>query len=84
MNFEELSYKSKIKICELFYRDFWKIDDPTSPLYPSKIYFSWTKVIFETKSGEKSVQRLFLKDWYENNNQIIRKEKLLEIRKNLT
>jgi len=82
MNFKELSYKSKLKICELFYREEWKIPE-SSPLYPSKIYFSWNNVIFETKSGDKSTKRFFIEKWYDDNNQIIRKEKLLEIRKNL-
>ena len=82
MNFKELSYKSKLKICELFYREEWKISE-NSPLYPSRIYFSWTNVIFETKSGDKSTKRFFIEKWYDKNNQIVRKEKLLEIRKNL-
>ena len=83
MDFKELSYKSKLKICELFYREEWKISE-NSDLYPSKIYFSWSKVIFETKSGDKSCKRYLIEEWYSKNIKILRKEKLLEIRKNLT
>lgn len=82
MDFKELTYKSKLKICELFYREEWNFPE-NSDLYPSKIYFSWSKVIFETKSGDKSFQRYLIEDWYNKNLKIVRKEKLLEIRKNL-
>ena len=82
MKFENLSYKAKLKICELFYMDSYKVKNG-SPMFPSKIYFSWTKVIFETKSGEKSTQRFFIENWYTKNLKIVRKEKLLEISKNL-
>jgi len=81
MKFEYLSYKAKIKICELFYVDSYKVTNGS--MFPSRIYFSWSKVIFETKSGEKSTQRFFVENWYSKNLKIIRKEKLLEIDKNL-
>lgn len=82
MDFKELSYKSKLKICELFYINMWKVQE-NSALLPNRIYFSWSNVIFETKSGDKSFRRYLIEDWYNKNLKIVRKEKLLEIRKNL-
>ncbi len=77
--FEELPYTSKIKVCEIFYLE--TIDTKLNFLLPKMIYFSWGKITIETLSGDVLFNTTVIKNWYENNIQIIRKHKLLSITK---
>lgn len=79
--FKILPYKSKLKICELFYNDFYNITNKSiKEMLPDNIYFSWSIIIFETKSGDKIINRDTVSEWYDKNLKIIRREKLLNIK----
>ena len=83
--FEKLPYKSKIKICELFYKEQFENERlPNEIKSPNMIYISWSKVVFETRSGDTTVHRDIIAKWYIKNKSIIRKEKLTSITKRET
>jgi len=67
---------------KIFFKEtFYKGDDPDFML--KNIYINWGKVEFYGKSfGLREIRIEELKKFFENNNQIIRKEKLLEIESN--
>jgi len=92
MDFKELSYKSKIEICKLFYCDTFKnvtgytLFDNLNfcAIAPKGVFFSWNYVEFETVTGNTRIKRIEIENWFNINTKKIRKAKLLEIRKNLS
>lgn len=86
--FEKLPYKSKIKICELFYMNthFVKLEKflPIEIILPKRISFSWSWISIETEKDERLYRRVDVEKWYNINQKIIRNEKLSSIRKRET
>lgn len=78
--FEKLPYTSKIEICKLFYCDKFKCIFSV----PKNIYFSWKYIEFESNYGDTRIKKDEVKNWYNNNLKIVRKEKLISIRKRET
>lgn len=83
MNFNKLNYSEKIAIAKLFFRENF-YDGCDNNFVAQQICINWGKVQFYGKSFYlREIKLVELKKFFDDNNQIIRKEKLLQIRKNL-
>jgi hypothetical protein len=84
MFFNTLKYNEKIAIAKLFFKE--KVcKDMTPDFIPQMICINYNKFEFYTKAfGEIQFKIKEIEDFYNKNSKLIRKEKLLQIRKNLS
>ena len=80
--FENLPYDSKIKVCELYYKQNYNFSNLPELDNPN-IYFSWKNIWFENKVVNVSCSRKDIEKWYSENMNIIRKHKLLSIKRKM-
>jgi len=83
MNFENLKYTEKLTIAKIFFREkFYKGDDMN--FIPKQIFMNFNKFEFYTKAGDIQVKISEVENFFNSSTKIYRKEKLLQIRKNLS
>jgi hypothetical protein len=83
MCFNKLKYNEKITIAKLFFQEnFYKGSDIN--FIPKQIFMNFNKFEFYTKAGDIQVKVAEVENFFNANGRIIRKEKLLQIRKNLS
>jgi hypothetical protein len=84
MNFNSLNYNEKIAIAKLFFKKkIYKGEDRN--FLPKVVCINYNKFEFYGKAfGEMQIKITEIENFFNQNNKLIRKEKLLQIRKNLS